>query len=244
MGYTDRDPAVKRGVNALLRMQDSYGRWNRNALTGFVTTAYSLHALSRLYPEARAPRSAVDYEPRAGESLADTVARFRAMAQLGLEADDARFIGSVLPGADHTNAQVRYWAQIALGALHNELGITAQIKGLGDPIKMVREAARWGMRQTLLDDKGWDHLFVAYEKADDLTRASIAGALVMRADGVLTRSAAGVPESGGDARTDDESGSRSGGAGVVNAGGVELVDLESTSAAAVESGVPDEPGEA
>ena len=193
LGYTDRDPAVKHGVDALLRMQDSYGRWNRNALTGFVTTAYSLHALSRLYPETPARRNAADYEPRAGESLADTVARFRAMAQLGLEADDSRFIGMVLPGTDHTSPQVRYWAQIALGALHNELGIPAQIKGLGDPIKMVREAARWGVRQTLLDDKGWDHLFVAYEKADDLTRESIAGALIMRADGVLTRTAAGFP---------------------------------------------------
>jgi hypothetical protein len=193
LGYTDRDPAVKRGVDALLRMQDSYGRWNRNALTGFVTTSYSIHALSRLYPETRAARNAAYYEPRAGESLADTVARFRAMAQLGLEPDDARFIGMVLPGADHPSPQVRYWAQIALGALHNELGISAQIKGLGDPIKMVREAARWGMRQTLLDDKGWDHLFVVYEKGDDLTRASIAGALMMRADGVLTRSAAGFP---------------------------------------------------
>jgi hypothetical protein len=146
LGYTDRDPAVKRGVDALLRMQDSYGRWNRNALTGFVTTAYSLHALSRLYPETPVARNPADYEPRAGESLADTVARFRAMSQLGLEADDSRFIGMVLPGAVHPSPQVRYWAQIALGALHNELGIAAQIKGLGDPIKMVREAARWGTR--------------------------------------------------------------------------------------------------
>jgi len=193
LGYTDHDPAVKRGVDALLRMQDTYGRWNRNALTGFVTTAYSLHALSRLYPETPPARNQADYEPRANESLADTIARFRAMAQLGLEAGDSRFIGLVLPGAEHANPQVRYWAQIALGALHNELGIPAQIKGLGDPIKMVREAARWGMRQTLLDDKGWDHLFPAYEGADDLTRASMAGALIMRADGVLTRTAAGFP---------------------------------------------------
>ncbi len=193
LGYNDSDPAVKRGVDALLRMQDSYGRWNRNALTGFVTTAYSMHALSRLYPVKPAARNATDYQPRAGESLADTVARFRAMAQLGLEAGDSQFIGLVLPGAEHKSPLVRYWAQIALGALHNELGITAQIKGLGDPIKMVREAARWGMRQTLLDDKGWDYLFSAYESSSDLTRASIAGALIMRADGVMTRSAAGFP---------------------------------------------------
>jgi hypothetical protein len=177
----------------MLRAQDPYGRWNRAALTGFVTTAYTLHALSRLYPEKPIERREADYQPQAGESLADTVARFRAMAQLGLRADDGRFISRVLPGARHANPQVRYWAQIALGALHSELGIPAQIAGMGDPVKMVREAARWGMRQTLLDDKGWDHLFVAYGSGDDLTRESIAGALIMRADGVLTRSAAGYP---------------------------------------------------
>ena len=193
LGYTDKDPAVKRGVEALLHMQDPYGRWNRTALTGFVTTAYSLHALSRLYPETPVAHKAADYEPRASESLADTIARFRELAQLGLQQEDRQFVTLAIPGADHASPQVRYWAQIALGALHNELGIPAQLKGLGDPVKMVREAARWGYRQTLLDDKGWDHLFAAYEKGDDLTRESIAGALIMRADGVLTRSAAGFP---------------------------------------------------
>ncbi|MEO8126825.1 MAG: hypothetical protein ABI822_07010, partial [Bryobacteraceae bacterium] len=192
-GFTDRDPAVRRGVDALLKMQDPYGRWNRNALTGFVTTAYSLHALSRLYPETPIAPKRSDFEASANESLADTVGRFRALAQLGLAPDDWRFVDLVLPGAEHASPQVRYWAQIALGGLHNELGIPAQIKGLGDPVKMVREAARWGMRQTLLDDKGWDHLFTAYEKGDDLTRESIAGALIMRADGVLTHTAAGYP---------------------------------------------------
>ncbi len=193
LGYDDRDPAVKRGVQALLRMQDPYGRWNRNALTGFVTTAYALPALARLYPENSAPPKRGDFEPRPNESIADTVARFRALAQLGLRADDSRFLDLILPGVDHATPQVRYWAQIALGALHNERAIPAQIKGLGDPIKMVREAARWGMRQTLLDDKGWDYLFTTYETADDVTRESIAIALLMRADGVLSRTAAGYP---------------------------------------------------
>lgn len=193
LGYDDRDPAVKRGVDALLRMQDPYGRWNRNALTGFVTTAYSLHALSRLYPEKAVRAERTDFEPKVNESLADTVARFRAMAQLGLAADDDRFLDLVLPGADHASPQVRYWAQIALGGLHNERGVSAQLKGLGDPVKMVREAARWGTRQTLLDDKGWDYLFALYERGDDLTRESIAGALIMRADGTLSHTAAGYP---------------------------------------------------
>lgn len=191
LGHDDRDPVVKRGVQALLKMQDPYGRWNRNALTGFVTTAYSMHALSRLYPDrAVAPRRS-DFTPAAHESLSDTVARFRAMAQLGLGVDDGQFIDLILPGADHASPQVRYWAQIGLGAVHNERGIPAQIRGLGDSVKMVREAARWGMRQTLLDDKGWDHLFAAYKSADDLTRESMAGALMIRADGVLSRTAAG-----------------------------------------------------
>jgi len=197
LGFTDRDAAVKRGVSALLRMQDSYGRWNRTALTGFVTTAYSLHALSRLYPETKAPRDPARYEAHAGESLIDTIARLRELAQLGLEPGDGQFIGMVIPGAAHPDPQVRYWAQIALGGLHNELGIPAQIKGLGDPVKMVREAARWGMRQTLLDDKGWDYLFAKYDQGDDLTREAIAGALVMRADGVLSRTAAGFPRLSG-----------------------------------------------
>ena len=191
LGYNDRDPAVARGVKALLAMQDSYGRWNRNALTGFVTTAYALHALARLYPgEAPAPQRA-DFEPAAGETLTDTVARFRAMAQLGLSPGDAQFFDLAAAGAAHKSPFVRYWAQIALGALHNERGIPAQIHGLGDPVKMVREAARWGMRQTLLDDKGWDYLFAAYDTGGDLTREGIAGALVIRADGMLTRTAAG-----------------------------------------------------
>ena len=145
-------------------MQDPYGRWNRNALTGFVTTAYTLHALSRLYPANDAkPAAQQTSMPGPQRDRSPTRSpRFRAMAQLGLDADDGQFIDIVVPGATHASPQVRYWAQIALGALHDERGVAAQIAGLGDPVKMVREAARWGMRQTLLDDKGWDHLFAAY----------------------------------------------------------------------------------
>ena len=66
----------------------------------------------------------------------------------------------------------------------------------GDPVKMVREAARWGMRQTLLDDKGWDYLYAAYANGSDRTREGLAGALVMRADAVLTHSNAGFARLG------------------------------------------------
>lgn len=47
------DPVVAKGVKALLAMQDPSGRWNRAAQTGFVTSAYALHALSRIYPASK-----------------------------------------------------------------------------------------------------------------------------------------------------------------------------------------------
>jgi hypothetical protein len=188
MGAGIDDPSVARGVEAMLKKQDPFGRWNQHALTGFVTTAYTLQALARLYPANDPKPVAADFAPAAGETLADTVARFRALAQLGLTPGDAQFLPLVLPGTTHASPHVRYWAQIALGALHDERGVEAQIAGLEDPVKMVREAARWGLRQTLLDDKGWDRLFPALETASDLTREWAAGALIMRADTVMTRS--------------------------------------------------------
>ena len=188
LGFTDSDTAVARGVKALLAMQDSYGRWNRAALTGFVTTAYSIHALSKLYPEQDAgPEIAM---PGPADSLADTIAAYRALAQSPGGAMSA------LNGAAHASPQVRYWAMIALGAAHDERAVDALLAGLGDPVKMVREAARWGMRQTLLDDKGWDKLFPASAAAGDLVREQIASALIMRADAVMPRSGVGFARLG------------------------------------------------
>ncbi len=191
LGIDDRDEAVRKGVDWLLKAQDPYGRWNKSALTGFVTTAYVEHALSRLYPMKPVEPQRRDFEARTGESVVDTIARFRAMAQLGMRAEDRQFFDLVLPGAKHPVAAVRYFAQIALGALRDDRGITAQLAGAGDASKMVREAARWGLRQSLLDDKGWDFVFAQASQGDDLTRESIAGALVMRADAVMSRSSVG-----------------------------------------------------
>jgi HEAT repeat protein len=193
LGFDDRDSTVKRGVDALLAIQDPYGRWNKNALTGFVTTAYVEHALSRLYPVQDAPARPEHYRAAPGESVADAIARLRALAQLGLTEDGGAFTGMALEGATHPAPQVRFWAYVALGAFHNEAGVPALLKGLADPVKMVREAARWGLRQTLLDDKGWDLLFPFAEGAGDLAREQLAAALVLRADAVMTRSAVGFP---------------------------------------------------
>ncbi|MFN8941379.1 MAG: HEAT repeat domain-containing protein [Acidobacteriota bacterium] len=196
LGFDDRDSAVKGGVDWLLRVQDPYGRWNKSALTGFVTTAYVEHALARLYPVTPKAASRADFEPRPGESLLDTLARFRALAQLGLKTDDRQFTPLALSGSSHPVGAVRYLAQIALGALRDDRGLTAQFTGAGDSSKMVREAARWGLRQTLLDDKGWDHLFDKAAQGDDLTRETLAGALVMRADAVMSRSSVGFDRLG------------------------------------------------
>jgi len=189
MGATKEDPQIARAVDALLKKQDPFGRWNEHALTGFVTTAYTLQALARLYPANDPKPARADLAPKPNESLADTVARLRALAQT----DNKDFLDLALAGAKHPSPLARYWAHIALGAIHDDRGVDAQIAGLSDPVKMVREAARWGLRQTLLDDKGWDQLFPALASAADLTREWAAGALVMRADAVMPRSAVGWP---------------------------------------------------
>ena len=187
LGFTDADAAVQRGVAALLKMQDSFGRWNRAALTGFVTTAYATHALARLYPVKEAAET-VEL-PGGGAPLAELIGAYRAMAHHGRPRD---YVAQAIAGAGHASPQVRYWALVTLGAAHDERGVEALLTAAGDPVKMVREAARWALRQTLLDDKGWDRLFPALGSGSDLQREQIAAALIMRADAVMSRSSAGM----------------------------------------------------
>ncbi|MCI0357479.1 MAG: HEAT repeat domain-containing protein [Planctomycetaceae bacterium] len=194
LGAGADDPAVARGVKALLAMQHPYGLWNRSARTGFVTTSYVMHALSRLYPDERPKLTRKDVEPAAGESLYDTIARMRLLAQIdtwsaaATEGPPDEYLDLMLAGASHQSALVRFWAMTALGARHTSAAVPELLRGLNDPVKMVREAARWGLRQTLLDDEGWDQVFDAYEQESDLAREQIAAALVMRADAVMPAS--------------------------------------------------------
>ncbi len=183
LGYNDSDPAVARGVKALLRQQDPYGRWNKAALTGFVTTSYAMHALSRLYPETPVKPVRAQFMPRTGESLPATIARVRALSHT----DDPALIDLMIQASLHPSAQVRVWSAMALGGVHHERGVPSLIKLMGDPVKMVRDAASWAMEQTLLDDKGFGAVFVAYETGNDLTRESIAKALGIRADAVMPK---------------------------------------------------------
>ncbi|MGH9833240.1 MAG: HEAT repeat domain-containing protein, partial [Blastocatellia bacterium] len=183
LGYNADDPAVARGVKAMLRTQDPYGRWNKNALTGFVTTAYALHALSRLYPEKPVKPARATFEPKRGESAPAAVARVRALSHT----DDPALIDLMIQASSHQSPQVRFWGAMALGGVHHERGVPTLVKLMGDQVKMVRDAASWAMEQTLLDDVGFDAVFAAYESGGDLTRESILKALGMRADAVMTQ---------------------------------------------------------
>ncbi len=183
LGYDAEDRAVARGVRALLRAQDPYGRWNKNALTGFVTTAYSLHALSRLYPETPLKDRGEVPTLHRGEPLLRAIARAR---DLSHTTDKSR-LDSMIQSAAHPSPQVRFWGAMALGSVHDERGVTALIRLMGDPVKMVRDASSSAMEQTLLDDIGFAAVFAAYETGNDMTRESVLKALGMRADAVMTQ---------------------------------------------------------
>lgn len=183
MGHSVGDSAIDRGVQALLRTQNSYGRWNKAALTGFVTTSYALHALARLYPKPVVKPARAQFLAKPGESLSASIARVRALSMT----DDPALLDLMLQAAAHSQAQVRRWGVMALGSVHSERGVPALIKALGDPAKPVRDAAAWAMKQTLLDDNGFDAVFVAFDSGDDLTRESVLKALGMRADAVMTQ---------------------------------------------------------
>jgi HEAT repeat protein len=183
LGKDASDPAVERGVKALLRTQDPYGRWNKAALTGFVTTAYALHALARLYPQTPVKPSRADFTPRANESLSAAVARVRALSHT----DDAAFIDLMIQATTHASPWVRAWGAQALGGVHDQRGVAPLLKTSSDPVKMVRDAAAWALKQTMLDDVGFDAVLAAYGKGDDLTRESLMKALGIRADAVMPR---------------------------------------------------------
>ena len=181
-GHGKDDPAVARGVQALLRLQDPSGRWNRAAQTGFVTSAYALHALARLYPATAAKQTSETHTPNSAENLPQTLHHLQQIALHGSAKDVAR----LQEAAGHSSALVRTWAMIGLGATHTETGLPALRLGLGDHVKMVREAAAWGFRQTLLDDKGWSLVYEIAAGGDEASREGLMLALNTRADAVLS----------------------------------------------------------
>ncbi|MEW5979802.1 MAG: hypothetical protein AB1898_28745 [Acidobacteriota bacterium] len=183
LGHSKDDPAVARGVQSLLRTQDPYGRWNKSAQTGFVTTAYVLHALSRLYPVLDDKPAQSVFEPKPGESLRSTLARVRALSHQS----DPTLAGLMIQAASHASPLVRYWGVMGLGGIHDGRGVSVLLKASGDGTKLVRDAAAWALEQTLLDDQGFEEVFTAYQTGDDRTRETLLKALGMRADAVMTQ---------------------------------------------------------
>ncbi|MCB1019934.1 MAG: hypothetical protein KDC27_08400, partial [Acidobacteria bacterium] len=190
-GFGPDDPAVKGGVDWLLANQFEYGLWNKAAQTGFVTNAYAIRALSKLFPGTARPYARAAFEPKAGESAVETLARVRALQATGR----ADFADLMIDAAASDDPEVRRYAYLGLAGLtvarkdDPELSdamrtqvVQTLIAGLGDGVKGVREAAFWGLRQHLLDDAGWPELLAAYASGDARTRQSVVQALVTRAD--------------------------------------------------------------
>jgi len=180
-GVPADDPVVDRGIKALLGMQHPTGFWNKSSQTGFVSTSYALHALSRYFPTEPAVPADNAFDAPADERLVEAVRRVRRMSIT----EDARFAEQMKKAAGHDSPLVRYWAMIGLGGLHSEEAADTLGTGLGDPWKMVREAAHWGLRQTLIDDAGWETALGALDDSDDYVREAAMRALVMKVDSVM-----------------------------------------------------------
>lgn len=175
------DETVSRGIAALLKMQHPSGYWNGASKTGFVSTSYAMHALSRYYPTTVQEPALNELVGSPGQSLQQTIARVRKLSNQ----NDPRWEGLLIEAATHPSPLVRYWAYIGLGGTHGYAGVTALISGLGETAKFAREAAHWALRQTLIDNRGWEQVAHAARHGDDLTRAAAMRALVMRVDGVM-----------------------------------------------------------
>ena len=177
-GHGADSPPVRRAVRWLLANQFEYGLWNRSAQTGFVTNAYVIRALSRLFPGDAKPFERRDFEPSPDETPLERLSRVRAL-QATSESD---FADLMIDATEDPAPQVRYFGYLGIGGSLAASGIPALVSGLSDPVKACREAAFWSFRQLLLDDQGWPAALAAFRGGDERTRQSILQALVMRAD--------------------------------------------------------------
>ena len=117
-------------------MQHPYGLWNRSARTGFVTTSYVMHTLSRLYPDAPPKLTRKDFEASrrrvaARHDRADAAAGPARPVERGRDRGAAGRVSRSDAGrrSPRTAPLVRYWAMIALGARHTEAAVPALITG-------------------------------------------------------------------------------------------------------------------
>jgi hypothetical protein len=111
-GFGPDDPTVKKGVEALLKLQHPTGFWKGQSQTGFVSTSYALHALSRLFPTEPPKVSMKNYYPKHVESLPERIDRYRHASNT----NDPSLLPLFLSGVDDRNPHVRFWSAIGLGA--------------------------------------------------------------------------------------------------------------------------------
>ena len=187
-GFGSDDPRVRRATRWLLDDQFEYGLWNHAAQTGFVTTAYVIRALSRLYPKQT--EDILQLESRDDKSRLEILSPVRRLQMAG----DEHAADLLIAAADSPYPQVRYQALLGLGGALAMEGVPTLIRHLGDPVKMCREAALWSLRQLLLDDIGWEEVFTAYANGGARARQSILQALVTRADLAGARSRVDLAE--------------------------------------------------
>ncbi len=177
-GRSAQDPVVKQAVDWILSQQFPYGLWNKEAQTGFVTTAYVIRALGQLFPEVRVRPSRKELEASPGEDFLDTLSRLQRLQTTG----DGNLARLMIDEADSSHPQIRYYALLGLGGALAPGGLPTLIAHLDDPVKACREAAFWSLRQLLLDGVGWEETFRAFDSGSELARQSIQQALVSRAD--------------------------------------------------------------
>lgn len=197
-GFGPDDPTVSKGVEALLKLQHPTGYWQGASKTGFVSTSYALHALSRLFPEnSRREVAAVNFYPKHVENLADRIDRIRRASNT----NSPKLMHFFLAGVKDRNPHVRFWSAFGLGATAGQKipdDLADRLEGearpveelarlLGDRTKAVREAALWAARQRLIDDEGWAELLAAAEDENDYRREAAYHALLMRVDGVMPK---------------------------------------------------------
>ena len=146
-GVGPNDPTVKKGVEALLKLQHPTGYWQGASKTGFVSTSYALHALSRLFPDKPRVVAMVNYLPKQVENLADEIDRIRAASNTNSPVLLPFFLAGVRDRSPH----VRFWAALGLGAAQSSplpaggegarrAGEGAAQSGVGKPTSSAKPA--------------------------------------------------------------------------------------------------------
>lgn len=177
-------PVVKATIDNLLRNQKPTGMWKIASKTGFVSTSYALNALSRYFPEEEYVIDVADYQVAKEASLEEIVATLRRI-YIDANPDLAKIAA---PYTEHPLAAVRYYATLTLGAVHQEEYTERLTKRLSDRSKQVREAAHWAVRQTLIDDKGWNQVLETARNGDDFAREAAIRSLIMLVDSEMPES--------------------------------------------------------